>query len=344
MTFSTSLIVLAAWAFSYVLVGAMRRLAIKQNLLDVPNARSSHVVATPRGGGAGIVIVFLAAITALFGIGFLPIRSWVGFVVSGSVIAAVGYFDDKRHLKASTRLLVHFGAAIFFVVVCGGYPNDQLAKLGLHGAAVGGVFSVLVLVWGTNLFNFMDGIDGIAATEAIYITLTAALLCVLNGGEIGLTMVLFVVSAASLGFLHWNWPPAQIFMGDIGSGFLGFVVSAGLMATTVHGNLPLEVAPILGGVFVIDATITLIRRVLQGEKWSEPHRTHAYQQLARRFGSHRPATLIVLAVNVIWLLPWAIASARFPERGLLFTTAALLPLVIVSIIVGAGRRETKTAA
>jgi Fuc2NAc and GlcNAc transferase len=189
----------------------------------------------------------------------------------------------------------------------------------------------------------MDGIDGIAAVESIFIAASGAILNLINGGDPGLTAVLFSLSAASLGFLFWNWPPARIFMGDVGSGFLGFIVSACLMATSIQGILPIEVLPILGGVFLVDATTTLIRRILQGNRWLEPHRTHAYQRMARRFGRHLPVTVIVLAINIVWLFPWAIATTLFPDNGRIYMAAALLPLVIISIIVGAGRRETETA-
>jgi Fuc2NAc and GlcNAc transferase len=344
MSVGAVMVVVGAWALSYVLVGAIRRIAIKQNIIDVPNERSSHAVATPRGGGVGIVVSFVAATSALWAIDLISSKIWLALVLSGGAIAGVGYLDDRQHLSAARRILVHVGAAVFFVAAAGGYPAPEVIKWGLRGVWAGSAFSVLALVWGTNLFNFMDGIDGIAAGESIFITVSAGTLNLMNGGDSGLTAVLFSLSAASLGFLFWNWPPARIFMGDVGSGFLGFIISACLMATSIQGALPIEVLPILGGVFFVDATTTLMRRILQGDRWLEPHRTHAYQRMARRFGRHLPVTIIIFVVNVVWLLPWAVATIRFPENGRVYMAAALLPLVIISIVVGAGRREEKSTA
>jgi Fuc2NAc and GlcNAc transferase len=332
-----------AWALSYTLVGVVRRIAINQNLMDLPNERSSHVVATPRGGGVGIVFSFVAAISVLWALNLVPGRFWLALVLSSSAIALVGFLDDRHQLRASIRLLVHLGAAILFVAVSGGYSANDLLEWGMRTTWAASAFSVVALVWGTNLFNFMDGIDGIAAVESIFITAGGGVLNLISGGDPGLTAVLFSLSAASLGFLFWNWPPARIFMGDVGSGFLGFVVSACLMAASRRSALPVEVLPILGGIFFVDATTTLIRRIVQGDRWFEPHRTHAYQWMTRRFGAHLPVTLIVTITNVVWLLPWAIVATRFPGNGRLYMAAALLPLVIVAIIVGAGRRETKTS-
>jgi glycosyltransferase WbpL len=187
----------------------------------------------------------------------------------------------------------------------------------------------------------MDGIDGIAAGESIFIAVAGGFLNWISGGDLGVTGALFSLSAASLGFVFWNWPPAKIFMGDVGSGFLGFLVTAILMAASSRGPLPIEVLPILGGVFFVDATTTLFRRILQRDRWLDAHRTHAYQYMARRLGRHLPVTMATMGINVFWLFPWAFAAVWWPASGRLFTLAALLPLVIISIAVGSGRREAR---
>jgi len=212
------------------------------------------------------------------------------------------------------------------------------------GLPAGGssAFSVLALVWGTNLFNFMDGIDGIAASESVFITAAAGTLNLMNRGDPGLTAVLFSLSAASLGFLFWNWPPARIFMGDVGSGFLGFIISACLMTTSLHGTLPIEVLPILGGVFVVDATTTLIRRVLQGDRWLEPHRTHAYQRMARRLGRHRPVTLMVVVINVDVVVSLGVCHhAVSRQRAVLRPLPRCCHWQLFRFFVGAGRPEAE---
>jgi Fuc2NAc and GlcNAc transferase len=147
------------------------------------------------------------------------------------------------------------------------------------------------------------------------------------------------LAGASLGFLRWNWPPARIFMGDVGSGFLGFALAVLGLAASRSGAVPIEVWAILGGVFMVDATVTLIRRAGRGDRWFEAHRLHAYQHLARRWHSHLAVTLVVIAIDVIWLLPWALAAANFPAHAPLFLAAALIPLALVFLACGAGAKE-----
>jgi len=139
--------------------------------------------------------------------------------------------------------------------------------------------------------------------------------------------------------LRWNWPPARIFMGDVGSGFLGFSLAVlGLSASRTEAA-PVEVWAILGGVFLTDATVTLLRRIARGDKWLEAHRTHAYQHLARRWKAHIPVTVLATSINVVWLLPWAIFAAKVPARAPLFAAAALTPLAVLAFACGAGTEE-----
>jgi Fuc2NAc and GlcNAc transferase len=148
-----------------------------------------------------------------------------------------------------------------------------------------------------------------------------------------------IFCAASAGFLIWNWPPAKIFMGDVGSGYLGYVIAVLAMAATRDSPVAVWVWLILGGVFFVDATVTLARRSLTGERLHEAHRSHAYQWLARRWRSHRRVTLSVLAVNVFWLLPAAWLAMRYPRFAVWSLAGAFVPLIIVAIAAGAGLRE-----
>jgi Fuc2NAc and GlcNAc transferase len=148
-----------------------------------------------------------------------------------------------------------------------------------------------------------------------------------------------VFGAACAGFLVWNWPPAKIFMGDVGSGYIGFCIATLALAQSRAEPGAFWVFLILGGAFFVDATCTLIRRMLRGEHFYQAHRVHAYQWLARRLGAHRPVVLITLAVNVVWLLPWAWAAIAYPARGLWFAGVALAPLAIGALLAGSGRRE-----
>jgi Fuc2NAc and GlcNAc transferase len=260
-------------------------------------------------------------------------------MVAGIAIAAVGYLDDRWQLTARTRLAVHLAAAVFVIALLGGIPAPELVRWGLGGFWIGFAFAVLVVVWGTNLFNFMDGIDGIAASEAIFVSTAGAYLNWLDGGDSGVTAVMVCLSAATAGCLIWNWPPARIFMGDVGSGFLGFMVTVLMISACNRGSVPIEVLPILGGVFVVDATVTLIRRFMRGDRWLEAHRMHAYQHLARKWQGHKPVTLLVIAINLGWLLPWAYVANRFSTNAHIFFGIAMLPLVAVALLAGAGKCE-----
>ena len=317
------------------LTGAIRWLALRHGLLDYPNPRSAHAMPLPLGGGAAIAVVVCAWLA------LAPFGNATGLLVAvaGAAVAVIGFIDDRRSVSKWGRLLVH-GVAIA-VILRATRHLGPLEVPGLPVDALLGVFVALVaLMWLVNLYNFMDGIDGLAAAEAVTASLGLAA-CLQFGGYFapGLLTSCLVAAGASLGFLAWNWPPARIFMGDVGSGFLGFLL--GTLALIAHrqAGLSLWVPAILLAVFVTDTSVTLLRRVIRRERWYEPHRLHAYQWLSRRFGSHRPVTLIVVVVNLVWLMPIAITAARRPEIAGLLACVAYAPVVVGALLAGAGRPE-----
>jgi Fuc2NAc and GlcNAc transferase len=328
-------IVAAVWAAT----GVVRRRALENQVLDIPNARSSHATPTPRGGGLAVAVGYLVAVALLFSAGLLAARVAAALIGGGALIASVGYADDRHALPARTRFTVHALAAALVVALIGGLDDGSMRIFGLHGPVAGGAIAFLAIAWMTNLFNFMDGIDGIAASEAVFIASASAFIGWRHGGDPGLVIALLALAAASLGFLLWNWPPARIFMGDVGSAFLGFSLAALSIAMCARDALPIEVFVILGGVFIVDATVTLLRRLFRRDRWYEAHRSHAYQQLARRWKAHRPVTLTVILIDVAWLLPWAYAASEWVAWARWFTAVALAPLVLLALACGAGRRE-----
>ncbi|AYF87478.1 MULTISPECIES: glycosyltransferase family 4 protein [unclassified Pseudomonas] len=320
------------------MTGVLRRYALSRSLLDIPNARSSHAVPTPRGGGVSIVLAFLATLPLL---GVMAVLSWpVVFALlgAGALVAMVGFLDDHGHIPARWRLLGHFSAAAWALWWFGGLP-----KVVVFGALVdlgwfGNILAAIYLVWLLNLYNFMDGIDGIAAVEAICICLGGALLYWLKGQE-ALVVVPLMLGLATAGFLYWNFPPARIFMGDAGSGFLG--ISLGLLSIHAAWVSPelLWSWIVLLGVFVVDSTWTLLRRLLRGDRVYEAHRSHAYQYAARKFGRHLPVTLAVAAINLFWLLPLALWVAVGGGEGLVAVVLAYLPILALAIRFKAGKQE-----
>lgn len=323
---------------SLLLTWLLRRYALAKSLMDIPNARSSHSVPTPRGGGVAIVVTFLALLPLLGWAGWLGWPSVIGLFGGGVWVAVVGFLDDHGHIAARWRLLAHFIGAGWVLAWLPALPQLALAGYNLDLGLVGYVLAALMLVWLLNLYNFMDGIDGLASIEAITVCVGGALLYALIGIPM-LAAAPLLLAACVGGFLVWNFPPARIFMGDAGSGFLGLVLAGmTLQAAWVTPQL-LWGWLILLGVFIVDATFTLLRRLLRGDKVYEAHRSHAYQYASRHFGAHLPVTLAVLAINVLWLLPWACIVALGYVDGFLALLISWLPLVLLAVRFNAGQLE-----
>jgi Fuc2NAc and GlcNAc transferase len=329
----------AAGIVAGLLTGLIRERALRRGALDLPNERSSHSTATPRGGGAAIVLVVSAGALLLQWLGALP-RGLSAVVLGGGLaVALVGFLDDRRTLPPGVRFAVHLVAAAWALWCLGGLPplriGADVVNLGWPGQAL----ALVGIVWVLNLFNFMDGIDGIAAAEAIFVCLAGGLLALLAGTAQGVPEMAWIFGAACAGFLFWNWPPARVFMGDVGSGYLGYVIAVFALAATHADPAAVWIWLILGGVFFADATVTLVRRGARGERVLEAHRSHAYQRCARRWKSHRRVTLAVSAVNLLWLLPCAALAARRPAYAAWLVLVALVPLAALAYAVGAGARE-----
>jgi len=333
-------LLLAALAASCLFTGLIRRYALISNMIDVPNPRSSHTLPTPRGGGMAIVVVFLVSLGALFALDRLTAtQSWALFG-AGAWVAVVGFLDDHRHIPAGWRLLAHFIGAGWGLYWLGGFPPLPLFGQAVDLGWIGHIFGLFYLVWLLNLYNFMDGIDGIAGIEAITTCLGGVLLFLLFGNE-SVWLEPALLAAAVAGFLIWNFPPAKIFMGDAGSGFLGIILGLiSIQAAWLNPNLFWSWLCLLG-VFIVDATLTLLQRFRRGEKLHEAHRSHAYQFAARRFGSHRPVTLFVGAVNLFWLLPLAVSIGLGLLNGILGLALAYLPLLLTAIKFNAGGTEDR---
>ncbi|HEY3731932.1 MAG TPA: glycosyltransferase family 4 protein [Steroidobacteraceae bacterium] len=330
----------AALVLALILTGAVRRFAIRHGWLDHPNQRSSHSAPTPRGGGIAIVIASLIALSAQRLLGMVEPRLFAALLVGGLAVSTIGFMDDRRRVSARLRLLVHAGVAVLAMALLGGLPPIQIGAQVLCFGAGGFIFGALAIIWALNLFNFMDGIDGLAAGEAAFVCAAGAVLATCFDAGAGWAAAALAVCAASIGFLIWNWPPARIFMGDVGSGYLGYAIALFALA---HGReLPAAIFPwlILGGVFLCDATATLAVRALRRERVFDAHRSHAYQRLARRWHSHRRVTVVVAVINVCWLLPSAIFALMHPSLALWTAVVALVPLVTLVLFTGAGRAET----
>lgn len=319
-------LLLAVFAVSWTLTLILRRYALAKSLMDIPNERSSHSIPTPRGGGVAIVLSFLLALPVLTGLGLLSPTALYGLFGSGLLVAIIGFADDHGHIAARWRLLGHFiaaGWALFWL--------NGLAPIELFGVTVdlgwfGNILALVYLVWMLNLYNFMDGIDGLASAEAISVCLG---MCVVYwfSGNVELIWAPLILAAAVAGFLWWNFPPAKIFMGDAGSGFLGLVIGGIALLSSSTKSVLLWCWLILLGVFVVDATFTLLARMIEGVRIYEAHRTHAYQYAARKYNSHSLVTGAVVLLNAIWLLPIAVLVGMNLVQGAVGLLVAYVPLV-----------------
>ena len=320
----------------------LMRVGLKKGLLDIPNERSSHSSPIPRGGGVAIIITFFIFLYIYRTAVDRPIDVSVlkSLLFGGAIIAAVGLFDDLNHISARWRFLTHLSAAILSLSLLPSLPNIIIFGLSFDLGIFGYIFFGVSLVWFVNLFNFMDGIDGIAGIEVITVLGSAAFILFFQDQVVWLTLFSYLAFCVA-GFLVWNWPPAKVFMGDACSAFLGFTLGILAIATSIEGTINLWTWLILCGVFVVDATTTLIGRMVRGEKWYEAHRSHAYQILSRRFGSHWKVSVGVIIINVFWLFPLGLLAAIFPYWGLLICCIALLPLLILAIRVGAGTSDVQ---
>lgn len=323
---------------SLLLTGGLRRYALARSIMDIPNARSSHTVPTPRGGGVAIVLSFLMALPLMAMTGVLTWPVMWALLGAGAWIAMIGFLDDQGHIAARWRLLAHFAGVAWALAWLGGLPPLTLFGAQIDFGWLGYALAALYLVWLLNLYNFMDGIDGIATIEAITVSLSGALLYFLIG-KASLALLPLLLAAAAGGFLFWNFPPARIFMGDSGSGFLGIALGVLSLQAAWEDPQLLWSWLILLGVFVVDATWTLFRRLLRGDKVYEAHRSHAYQYAARHFGKHRPVTLAVAVINLIWLLPLALWVGIGELDGALGVILAYSPLVLLALKFHAGEKE-----
>ncbi|MGY2142137.1 MraY family glycosyltransferase [Pseudomonas azotoformans] len=324
---------------SFGLTAALRRYALSQSMLDIPNARSSHQLPTPRGGGVAIVLSLMLFIPMLYWFGLTGWTSAVALVGSGVCVATIGFMDDHGHIAARWRLLGHFASASWAVFWLGGLPSIHVFSYTLDLGLFGDVLAIVYLVWLLNLYNFMDGINGIASTEAIFVCVAGTVLYLVTQHE-EMIWVPLAVSFAVVGFLFWNFPVARIFMGDAGSGFLGVILAIlSIQAAWTSPQLFWSWI-ILLGVFIVDATFTLLRRLLTGQKVYEAHRTHAYQYASRMFGSHSSVTLSVLCINLLWLFPIACFVALQKIDGVSAMLVAYFPLTLLALKFRAGKTES----
>lgn len=340
-------IVIFAFLVSFALTWGLRGYAIKHNVIDRPNQRSSHSVPTPRGGGVAIVLTLLAALIWLYFVNAINLDTFLGIFIPGVIVAIIGFLDDHGHIAARWRLLMHFSAAVVGLYFLGSFPVINVFGYDLSLSWIGMVLGCVYLVWMLNLYNFMDGINGLASAQAIIFAVCSAVLMTINQYSTlpGSTyLVALALAGAAAGFIVWNFPVARIFMGDAGSGFLGITIGLMILHIAKLDTRYFIAELCLLGVFIVDSTLTLLRRLVAGKKVYEAHASHCYQILARKYASHVPVTLGAIAVNLLWLFPIAYLIASAKIDGVVGLIVAWCPLIIIALKSGAGVKDKASNA
>lgn len=314
---------LALALLSAVLTWAARGYALRQQLMDQPGERRSHSVATPRGGGIAIVISLL--VTAAVAIWAWPESTPTVLVASLGLVlvAGIGWWDDHKPLPAMRRLLVHFIAATLLaglVKVNGG--SWLLAALVL-------LFTASLI----NIWNFMDGINGIAASQAVVAMLGLAPVL-----PWPYSLAAVALSLACLGFLPFNFPRARIFMGDVGSGALGYAVAAVLALASVRTDINWILLLVPVSPFLVDAGFTLLARIISGQRWMEPHTQHVYQRAVQAGASHPQVTGMYFALGLFSITVFNVCSNLQPRWEAAVAIAWFTALSVLWLLLRNGMR------
>lgn len=327
LALAVTLVFAATAAFTGLLLPLLRRFAV----LDRPNARSSHGAPTPRGGGLAILAALLPAWAAI-----ALTHAWpdaLAALFAGTLLlAAVSWIDDLRGLPPSARIVPQIAAV---ALVLAFWPADAAVFQGLLPPWLDRLFAGLAWLWFINLFNFMDGIDGLAGAEAGAIGAGLAAVALIGNGPAAIVPFALTLAAAAAGFLVWNRPPARIFLGDVGSIPLGYLLGWLLLQAAAEGQW--AAAVILPAYYLADASITLLRRLAQGRNIFVAHAEHFYQVAVRRRLSHGEAVRAVLIADLV-LIVLAVGAARGEPLAGLIGAAATVALLLRYLARPAGKR------
>jgi UDP-N-acetylmuramyl pentapeptide phosphotransferase/UDP-N-acetylglucosamine-1-phosphate transferase len=309
------IVIFSLGLLSFVLTFLIKQFAFRNKMFDIPNERSLHDKPTPKGGGVAIVITWYIGISILCFYGIIE-RNLYFALMTGIMLATVSLLDDIKGLKPYIRLIVHFLTAILAFYFLEGLRPLVLPQFHINYNYIVYPLAIIGMVWFINLFNFMDGVDGFASVEVITI---CSVLFVMSGN---LANILLISCIA--GFLFWNWPKAKIFMGDVGSTQLGFIlVVLGIYFHNIYKFSILNWIMLLSP-FWFDATLTLYRRWRNGEKLSEAHRKHVYQRIVQSGFSHLKVIMWLIAINCFVLLMILIyREFKFLQIPLFFLTLFL---------------------
>ncbi|MBI2482795.1 glycosyl transferase family 4 [Candidatus Uhrbacteria bacterium] len=314
------------FSFAVMSTWMIHLLAIQKRWLDVPNQRSGHREPTPNSGGIAFTMPFLLALVYLGLHGFRAELMWA-LAGGGALVAMVGWVDDRWSLPARYRFLAYAIAAAWALAWIGGMPTlrigMQVFALGFGGT----LLAFFAIIWMANLMNFMDGIDGLVGSKTVLLGCVLGIMLFLQG-QVFLAFILWLLAAATSGFLIWNWHPAKIFMGDTGSVLLGFTFGVIAIASERAAAVPAMIWWIFFGLFFADASWTTLRRILRGYRFYEGHRCFSFHRAVLRGYTHAQVTLGILAwtvpLIVLGVLAWQVSVLVLPALGVSLSLSAIL--------------------
>lgn len=330
---------MVAFAITAVCAGWIVSRAGSRWLADHPNERSLHDRPVSRAGG----IAIFAGLVAGLGIVALveaPVPGGGWMLAGALIVVSVSFADDLRRVSPAIRIVFHVAAAV--CVVLAGLSSERIVLPGAAldlGAAAGALFTVLFVAWMVNLYNFMDGMDGFAGGMTAIGFTTLAVLCVRQDAGL-LSAAGLVVASASLGFLPFNFPPARIFMGDLGSSLLGYLCAVVALSAERSASVPLWISVLVFSPFIVDASVTLARRTVAGERPWRAHRSHFYQRLVRIGWSHRKTVVreygLMLACAASAVLALWVPGVQAAVLGVWVVVYVVLMLGVTSLEKHAG--------
>jgi len=325
------LIVILFFVASAVITFIYKKMAVNYNILAIKNHRTLHSLPTPRGGGIVFSMLSILAFGLVWWNRQLTEGLLLALVVGGFIATLFGFIDDVKNISAKIKLIIQLMLACW-LVYCLYYGG--LLVFGLMPPYIIIPIALFFIVWMMNAYNFMDGIDGMAASGAIFVSLALALALFLTEGPIEIIAIFILIASTVAGFILFNWPPATIFMGDAGSLFLGYMFGSLLLFTVLNDNISIWTWLTVFGYFFADTTLTQIMRVILVKQWYLAHRSHAYQNLARITGSHSKVTISVVIYNLLWVLPLTLWSTFQPEMGIVAAFLSIIPALVVAFIYG----------
>lgn len=318
-----------------VLIGYLYpHIAIRCGLIANPNFRSLHERPIPRGGGIAVACITSFLIAFLYHHALISLQLFLVLFPCGLIVTLFGLCDDRYEISARYRLLFQCLVALWTSFMLGLEPPLNLGFTVLSSSWLELPLGFAAIVWFFNLYNFIDGTDGMALSATIFISLSMSMFLFLHHDK-QLALISFTLCVTSSALILFNWPPAKLFIGETGSSFCAFIICSVILASLWKHQSIFWIWLIVLGFYICDTTSTTVTRIIKYPRsWYKPHRSHAYQNLARQWNSHLKVILLVLAIDIFWLLPLATIAFLNPKLAWLITTIAYIPIILFCLRFG----------